>query len=109
MAAIDAGQVATERGILLSDDDLMVRSLIGTLMCHFTLDIGQFQRDWSVDLRAAFPEAWPRLEALEADGLVELSPDRLTVTEKGRFLIRNVAMVFDRYLPPQTRGFSRAI
>lgn len=107
--ALDAGQDPTERGLILSDDDRMVRALIGTLMCHFSLNIPAFEADWNVDLKSAFPEAWSRLAALEADGLVTLTDKTLDVTPRGRYLIRNVAMIFDRYLPPQTTGFSRAI
>ena len=43
-----------------------------------------------------------QLAELERDGLVELAPDWISVTLKGRLLIRNVCMVFDRYLA--TRG-----
>ncbi|HEY5644489.1 MAG TPA: coproporphyrinogen III oxidase, partial [Pseudomonadales bacterium] len=107
--AIDAGQPALERGLRLSHDDEMVRDLIGQLMCHFELDIRAFEANWSVNLRSAFPTAWPRLAALSDDGLVRLSTDRIEVTDEGRYLIRNVAMVFDRYLPAQTTGFSKAI
>jgi oxygen-independent coproporphyrinogen-3 oxidase len=83
-------------------------------MCHYELDINAFENSWAVDLKAAFPEAWSRLESLAADDLVKLPEDgnakpMLTVTPEGRYLIRNVAMAFDRYLPPQTTGFSKAI
>lgn len=108
-AAVDAGQHPMERGLILSDDDRMVRALIGTLMCHFTLDIPAFETAWSVDLKASFPEAWPRLESLQEDDLITLTDKSLDVTPRGRYLIRNVAMAFDRYLPPQTTGFSKAI
>jgi oxygen-independent coproporphyrinogen-3 oxidase len=107
--AIDDNRLPTERGLLLSDDDRMVRALIGTLMCHFSLDIPAFEKSWSIRLRESFPAVWPVLEALQQDGLVKLTDDRLDVTDRGRYLIRNVAMTFDRYLPPRTTGFSRAI
>lgn len=107
--AIDAGEPALERGLRLSPDDEMVRDLIGRLMCHFELDIPAFEAEWAVDLGTSFPDAWPRLARLREDGLVRLHPDRLEVTEEGRYLIRNVAMVFDRYLPARTTGFSKAI
>jgi oxygen-independent coproporphyrinogen-3 oxidase len=112
--AIDSGQHPVERGLHLSEDDRMVRALIGTLMCHYELDISAFEKDWGVDLSTAFPDAWPRLESLAADDLVRLprqddATPRLQVTPEGRYLIRNVAMAFDRYLPAQTTGFSKAI
>jgi hypothetical protein len=31
------------------------------------------------------------------------------VTRRGRFLIRNICMEFDRYLAPATRAFSKTI
>ncbi len=114
VAAIDGGEHPIERGLLLTEDDRMVRALIGTLMCHYELDIAEFEREWDVNLRTAFPEAWPRLESMAADDLIHLPADndpaaKLIVTPAGRYLIRNVAMAFDRYLPPQTTGFSKAI
>ncbi len=107
--AIDSGEPAVERGLTLSRDDEMVRDLIGRLMCDFELDIPAFEAAWGVNLKATFPDAWPRLAVLGADGLVRLDQDRLQITEEGRYLIRNVAMVFDRYLPGSTTGFSKAI
>lgn len=109
VAAVDAGNYPVERGLILSEDDRMVRALIGELMCHFRLDIPAFEKAWQIDLASAFPDAWPRLESLSADGLITLDDQMLTVTPEGRYLIRNVAMAFDRYLPPQTTGFSKAI
>ena len=47
---------------------------------------------------------------MAADGLVELSPSLIRVTERGRLLIRHLCMVFDRYLQAQRqRQFSRII
>jgi oxygen-independent coproporphyrinogen III oxidase len=40
----------------------------------------------------------PALEALEADGLVRLSPAWLTVPEEARPFLRHVAACFDAYL-----------
>jgi oxygen-independent coproporphyrinogen-3 oxidase len=44
-------------------------------------------------------------------GLVELGDETITVTPKGRLLVRNVAMVFDRYLRQdrERRRYSRVI
>jgi oxygen-independent coproporphyrinogen-3 oxidase len=42
---------------------------------------------------------------------VELSPDRLRVTPRGRLLVRTIAMTFDRYLreSQQKARYSRVI
>ena len=44
-------------------------------------------------------------------GLVELDSGAITVTPKGRLLVRNIAMVFDRYLRQdrERRRYSRVI
>jgi oxygen-independent coproporphyrinogen-3 oxidase len=39
---------------------------------------------------------------MEADGLVALSPEKVTVTQPGRFFLRNIAMPFDAYLKQQS-------
>ena len=46
---------------------------------------------------------------LEADGLVELHPDRLVVTPIGRLMVRNIAMAFDAWLERGPQTFSRTI
>jgi oxygen-independent coproporphyrinogen-3 oxidase len=47
---------------------------------------------------------------MEADGLLERTPDALTVTDRGRLLIRNIAMRFDAYATTRTeKRFSRTI
>jgi len=39
-----------------------------------------------------------KLQEMVADGLLTMDAEWLTVTLKGRLLIRNICMVFDRYL-----------
>jgi len=38
------------------------------------------------------------LREYEREGLLEISPQSIKVTPKGRMLIRNICMVFDKYL-----------
>jgi oxygen-independent coproporphyrinogen-3 oxidase len=38
------------------------------------------------------------LRVLERSGLLELGREWITVTPKGRLLIRSICMIFDRYL-----------
>ena len=45
-----------------------------------------------------FKDELADLEQLASLGLVRLKPHGLAVTPKGRFLIRNIAMVFDYHL-----------
>jgi len=50
------------------------------------------------------------LAALARDGLLTVAPDWISVTLKGRLLIRNICMVFDRYLgADRVQRFSQTI
>jgi len=43
----------------------------------------------------------------EREGLLEISPQWISVTPKGRMLIRNICMVFDKYLPARRTEHAR--
>jgi oxygen-independent coproporphyrinogen-3 oxidase len=51
------------------------------------------------------------LREMEKDGLLTIAADGITVLPKGRLLIRNICMVFDKYLQTGkgTGRFSRVI
>ncbi|MEZ5560424.1 MAG: oxygen-independent coproporphyrinogen III oxidase [Pseudomonadales bacterium] len=106
---VDSGELPVERGLRLDSEDLLRRDLIGTLMCHFQLNVAAFEQRHSICFADHFAEALARLAPLAADGLVRIMPDRIEVTARGRFLIRNVCMAFDAYLGETTQGFSKAI
>ena len=84
------------RGFQLSDDDVMRRQIIQDLMCRFALELS----DYRADFAEYFAEEIPDLQRIAELGLIEWQPETgsLNVTPKGRFLIRNIAMIFDYYL-----------
>lgn len=102
-AGIDASTLPIERGLTLSLDDALRRSLIGSLMCHFELAVGAFEQAFPIAFADYFAQELAALADLEADGLVTVTPDSIAVTPKGRLLIRNICMVFDRYLASDQR------
>lgn len=109
-AALDAGRLPVARGLCLSPDDRIRRDVITRLMCDFALDIGSIEHRHGIDFGTYFAPECEALEPLVNDGLVRWRVGRLEVTSVGRLLVRNVAMVFDRYLrrDHETR-WSRAI
>jgi oxygen-independent coproporphyrinogen-3 oxidase len=62
-----------------------------------------------VDIREYFPGELEAMATLESDGLVELPGDGIEVTPRGRLLLRNIAMTFDRYVGGTQDRYSRAI
>jgi oxygen-independent coproporphyrinogen-3 oxidase len=110
-AALDAGRLPVWRGLVLTKDDLVRRAIIQALVCHFRLSIESIELSYLLDFASYFAAEFEDLRRLEEDGLVELQPDWIVVTPKGRLLVRVVCMVFDRYLREhrQREGYSRVI
>ena len=109
--ALDDGRVPVWRGIELTCDDLLRRAVIQSLVCHFRVPIESIEVSYLVDFRRYFSAELQLLKQLADDGLVELAPDEIKVTPKGRLLVRTVCMVFDRYLRAsrQRANYSRVI
>jgi oxygen-independent coproporphyrinogen-3 oxidase len=109
--AVDEGRMPVFRGMVLSEDDQLRADLIQRLMCQGEIPISALERRYGIDFASYFAVALERLQPLEADGLVSVYPDRIEATARGRMLLRNIAMCFDRYLqqPVDAPRFSRAI
>ena len=97
-AALDAGHLPVMRGYRLTRDDILRRNIIQDLMCRFALDFRVYQDTFAIPFAQYFADELADLEQMERLGLVKLKTNGLTVTPKGRFLIRNIAMVFDYHL-----------
>jgi oxygen-independent coproporphyrinogen III oxidase len=96
--AINHGRFATARGLGLSQDDLLRRKIIMDLMCRGRLDFDEVRAEFGVDVPVVFADELKRLVPLAAYNLVRLYDDAVQVTAAGWFVVRAVAMVFDRYL-----------
>src|SRR5262249_26630315 len=98
-AALDAGGFAVARGVELPSADLVRRAVTQALTCHFRLSIESIELAYLVDFRQYFAAELADLRRLAREGLVELESEWITVTPRGRLLVRAICMVFDRYLP----------
>ena len=97
--ALDQGKLPVFRGLRLDDDDVLRADLIQSLMCRGEIPVASLSRRHGVDFADYFQAELERLHPLWEDGLVRFHPDRIEVTSRGRLLLRNIAMCFDRYLP----------
>ena len=115
--AVGAGRFPIDRGYELNRDDEIRRHVITELMCNFRLDVPSVEARFAIDFSEYFA---PELEKLTASGespvadrLLTVSADRLDVQPIGRMFVRNICMVFDKYLPSRTAGpkpvFSRTV
>ena len=96
--ALDRDVLPIMRGMELSDDDLVRRAIIQALMCHFELAKESFDNDYGIDFDDYFADEMKELREYEREGLLVISPQSIKVTPKGRMLIRNICMLFDKYL-----------
>ena len=109
-ARIDEGRLAVFRGVRLDADDRLRRAVITDLICHFHLDFTAVERHFGIRFRDYFASEWVELADMQADGLLALSETDIRVLPAGRLLIRNICMVFDRYLREQKQQrFSKVI
>ncbi|WP_293779044.1 oxygen-independent coproporphyrinogen III oxidase [uncultured Oxalicibacterium sp.] len=95
---IEQGELPIVRGLQLGTDDLLRRSVIQMLMCNFELSMSAIEQAYPITFASYFALEFVELQQLERDGLLTLDQEWITVTPKGRLLIRNICMVFDRYL-----------
>ncbi|MCC6472474.1 MAG: oxygen-independent coproporphyrinogen III oxidase [Burkholderiales bacterium] len=97
-ARLDDGELPVLRGVELSADDLVRRAVIQSLACHFEVSKESISIAHLIDFERYFALELRELALLGEEGLVEMEGDWISVTPKGRLLVRAVCMVFDRYL-----------
>ncbi|WCM86748.1 oxygen-independent coproporphyrinogen III oxidase [Acidovorax sp. NCPPB 3576] len=108
---INQGRLPVVRGLALTRDDLVRRSVIMALMCQGEVLFEPVEQAWLIDFRQYFAAELQALEDLQAQGLVVLGQEGIEVTAMGWFFVRGVAMLFDRYLQADRNRarFSRII
>jgi oxygen-independent coproporphyrinogen-3 oxidase len=104
-AALDADRFPVERGYVLDRDDVIRRHVITALMCNGHLDMREVERRFDIAFPEYFAAELAELtgdDSPATDGLVQLEGGEILVTPPGKLFIRNVCMVFDRYLRART-------
>jgi oxygen-independent coproporphyrinogen-3 oxidase len=95
--AIAAARLPVHRGIVLDGDDRIRRTLIDRLMCDGEVELGSLRQRFGIEPTRYFAG---ELEALKGHpDLAALDGETIRTTPLGRLLVRNVCMLFDRYLP----------
>ncbi len=111
-AAIDAGKLPFERGIVLDDDDRIRQFVIMELMSNFKLDIKRFESLYDLSFKAYFADEIQALKEFEEAGLVSVNDEKIEVSPTGTMLIRNIVMPFDAYMKAHsnsTKTFSKTV
>ncbi len=115
--AVASGRFPVDKGYELSADDEIRRYVITELMCNFRLEVDEVERRFGIEFAGYFSAELATLTegpaSAAADGLVTVRPRRIDVEPVGRMFVRNICMVFDKYLAMRTSGpkpvFSRTV
>ena len=95
---LDKGKLPVYRGIELNADDILRRSIIQALMCHFELSMAAVEAQYDIDFRTYFSFELEALREMVQAGLLLVEDKRIIVLPAGRMLVRAISMVFDSYL-----------
>ena len=106
--AVEAGRLATARGVEASAEDRLRRDVIHRLMCDLAVDVEDVARRHDFPAGYFRPEK-ARLAPFVADGLIRLDGDRIELLPLGQPLMRTVAAVFDRYLSDSATRHAKAV
>jgi oxygen-independent coproporphyrinogen-3 oxidase len=96
--AIENNRFPVVKLIETDKDDLIRRQVIMELLCHDQMIFSELDEAFDINSRAYFADELSQLEPMVEDELLVFSPEGIHITEKGRLLVRNACMVFDRYL-----------
>ncbi|MFI3256415.1 MAG: oxygen-independent coproporphyrinogen III oxidase [Psittacicella sp.] len=99
------------KGFVLSEDDCIRRDVIGELICNFQLYFKHIEEKYNIVFNKYFESELQKLAPLVEDGLLELSSDKIVVTDLGRLIIRHICLRFDAYsnIANKYKEFSRII
>ncbi len=95
---LDQGLFPVVRGLALTRDDLIRRTVIMALMCQGHLQFEAINLAWLIDFKTVFAQELKLLQDMQEQGLVKLTDGGIQVTATGWFFVRGVVMVFDRYV-----------
>lgn len=102
--SLSHGLLPTERGLILTHDDRVRKAVIRQLITGMELKFGEIEHACDIDFGSYFREELESLKAFEESGMLTLTGDSIRVEPLGRFVIRNICMVFDAHLGAQTEG-----
>ena len=95
---LNQGRLPVVRGMALSRDDLVRRTVIMALMCQGSVLFESVELSHLVDFKQYFASEMESLATMQDQGLLTIDDAGIHVTELGWFFVRGVAMVFDKYL-----------
>lgn len=110
--AIERGEFPVEKGILVSDEQKLIRMVINELMCNKYIHWQTIADEFAIGVdevkkKVAYDENL--LNQFKKDLLIEFSKDELSITELGTMFIRNIVASFDPALSGSKKRYSNSL
>lgn len=99
---LDTDQLPIARGLVRSQEDRERENIIQSIMCNAWVNLGPNAQD-------KYAREYAELEQFVDLGLMRFEGSSIVLTQMGTLFVRNIAMVFDRYLRTQDHTFSRTV
>jgi oxygen-independent coproporphyrinogen III oxidase len=109
---ISQGKTAVEKGLVLTQNQKVIRSVIENIMCNQVLDIVAFcdeQKIKQEDFLRITQFSLDKLDTFLSDHLITFDNNILRITEAGSFFIRNIAVLFDPDYQQVENKYSKSV
>ncbi len=108
-AITEKGNLPTERGLLINEEDKLRKYVITKIMTYLKLDFKQTEKERNINFKEHFSRELEEMANLAEDGLVELTQDGIIVHDEARPFVRNIAMIFDTHAAEIKSPMSKAV
>lgn len=109
---IDKGEALVVKGYTLTSTEKIIRQIINEIMCNQYLSwksIGKHFNQKPEEIKALLKFSNDKLDGFVVDNLLEYNDDEIIINNTGRFVLRNIAAVFDIHVGDPTRKFSKSV
>ena len=106
--SVAKSQLPVIKGIETGPDDILRRYVIERLMCDLEVDLKEVCEKFGCE-PTYFKTERAALQEYEDEGLVKLQDETITITHQGRFFVRTICALFDKYLEQGLARHSKAV
>ena len=111
--AINAGVFPIEKFYLVTKEEKIVREIIEQIMCNMEVNLNNVAQMFDIsltDLHKIIQLDTDAIEEFKAEGFITFINDKLELSSKGQFFMRNIAAAFDPNMRNNTdKKFSKAL
>ncbi len=112
VAQIERGNFFIEKGYNLNKTEKIIKHVINEIMCNYYLSWREAAKKFDVsenEIKSIVELEETHLREFAADGLIDYNSNEITVSNTGKFFVRNIAANFDPSLKNAVQKFSKSL